>query len=60
MDKRIKLIATGKMAEDNLPLVLNEMLVSDNLYQRKVAEGASVLMRRNHSNKEIKCWRGID
>lgn len=53
LDKRIERIANGVLPPEELNIVLNDMLVSDNLYQRKIAEGASVMMRRKVANKEI-------
>jgi len=53
MDSRIKKIADGDLPPDQLNIVLNEMLVSDNLYQRKIAEGASVMMRRKVAKQQI-------
>jgi len=53
LDRRIKQIANGVLPEDELNIVLNDMLVSDNLYQRKIAEGASVMMRRKVGKRQI-------
>ena len=53
MDKRIDDIVNGKIPADQLPFVLNDMLVNGNKYQRKVAEGAAVMMRRNVDNIKI-------
>ena len=53
MDKRIDDIVKGKLPADQLPFVLNDMLVNGNKYQRKVAEGAAVMMRRNVDNVKI-------
>ena len=53
LDKRIEKIANGDLPPEELNIVLNDMLVSDNLYQRKIAEGASVMMRRKIANKKI-------
>jgi hypothetical protein len=53
MDKRIDDIVKGRIKPDQLPFVLNDMLINGNQYQRKVAEGASVMMRRNMDNVKI-------
>ena len=53
MDKRIDDIVKGNIPADQLPFVLNDMLVNGNKYQRKVAEGAAVMMRRNVDNVKI-------
>lgn len=46
-----KVIKSGDDKE--LSIVLNEMLVSDNKYQRLMAEGAAVMMRRGQDTRKI-------
>ena len=54
MDKQaLNKIANGNGGEGELSVVLNDMLTSGNKYQRLMAEGASVMLRRNQTPNQI-------
>ena len=50
----LKRVAEGKQGPVELAQILDDMLLNGNKYQRKVAEGASVMVRnKSHSSQEI-------